>query len=351
MTSREKLKVAVAGTSFGGNVQIPVFQMHPRTQVVAVSSGHAERAEKTAKENGIPAHYTNFEEMLDREKPDVVSIVTPPIFHFPMTMAALSRGIHVLCEKPFAMDVAEAQQMKAAADHTPVVAMVDFEFRFLPARAYVTDLVKEGYLGDVRMADFLVHFGRRPGPGDGPFNWWSEESKGGGLLGAFGSHTVDTLRLQLGPPRRVFCELVTLVTEREGQRVTSDDSYSLLIEFKNGARAVVQMSLVAGLDDARYGVYGTQGQLIVTNIEGTELRGGKRADGKSRILDIPTKYHLESETVMLRAPFRALLDRFVYAIDNHMPSPSPNFEDGLHSQIMLDAARSSSKSSTWVNFE
>src|SRR5262245_2393300 len=351
MTSREKLRVAVAGTSFGGNVQIPVFQMHPRTRVVAVSSGHAERAEKTAKENGIPAHYTNFEEMLDKEKPDVVSIVTPPIFHFPMTMAALSRGIHVLCEKPFAMDVSEAQRMKAAADHTPVVAMVDFEFRFLPARAYVTDLVKEGYIGDIRMADFLVHFGRRSEPGDGPFNWWSEESQGGGLLGAFGSHTVDTLQLQLGPPRRLLCELDTFVTEREGQRVTSDDSYSLLIEFKSGARAVVQMTLVAGLDDARYGVYGTEGQLIVTSIEGTELRGGKRSDGKSRILEIPARYHLEPETVMLRAPFRALLNRFVYAIDNHMPSPSPNFEDGVNSQIMMDAARTSSKSKTWVNFD
>jgi predicted dehydrogenase len=331
MTSREKLRVAVAGTSFGGNVQIPVFQMHPRTRVVAVSSGHAERAEKTAKENGIPGHYTNFEEMLDKEKPDIVSIVTPPIFHFPMTLAALSRGIHVLCEKPFAMDVGEAQRMKAAADHTPVVAMVDFEFRFLPARAYVTDLIKEGYIGDIRMADFLIHFGRRSDAGDGPFNWWSEESKGGGLLGAFGSHTVDTLQLQLGPPRRLLCELATFVAEREGQRVTSDDSYSL--------------------DDARYGVYGSQGQLIVTSIEGTELRGGRRADGKSRILEIPPKYHLEPETAMLRAPFRALLNRFVYAIDNHMPSPSPNFEDGLNSQIMLDAARTSSKSKIWIDFE
>src|ERR1051326_8828847 len=119
MTShQEKLRVAVAGTSFGGNVQIPVFQGHPRTQVVAVSSGRLERAASTARTHGIPAHYTNFEEMLDKEKPHIVSIVTPPGFHCPMTMAAFDRRIHVLCEKPFALNAAEAAQMKAAADLT-----------------------------------------------------------------------------------------------------------------------------------------------------------------------------------------------------------------------------------------
>src|SRR5215831_12159301 len=104
------MRVAVAGTSFGSLVQIPVFQAHPRTQVVAVSSGRIERAASTARNYGIPAHYTNFEEMLDKEKPDIVSIVTPPGFHFPMTMAAFNRRIHVLCEKPFALDAAEAAQ-------------------------------------------------------------------------------------------------------------------------------------------------------------------------------------------------------------------------------------------------
>ena len=91
---------------------------------MALSSGRAERAEKIAKEQGIPAHYTNFEEMLDKEKPDLVSIATPPEHHFPMTMAALSRRIHTLCEKPFALNLDEAKQMKVMADDTPVVAMI-----------------------------------------------------------------------------------------------------------------------------------------------------------------------------------------------------------------------------------
>src|SRR5215472_1061814 len=148
MTSQEKLRVAVAGTSFGGNVQIPVLQTHSRTRVIALSSGRIERAESSARNYGIPTFYTNFEEMLDKEKPDIVSIVTPPALHFPMTMAALSRGIHVLCEKPFAMNSSEARQMKAAAESAAVVAMVDFEFRYVPGRNYLADLVQQGFVGE-----------------------------------------------------------------------------------------------------------------------------------------------------------------------------------------------------------
>jgi predicted dehydrogenase len=198
-----KLRVAVAGTSFGAGVQIPAFQSHPRTEVIAVSSGRAERAEKTAKDLGIPAHYTDFEEMLDKEKPDLVSIATPPDLHCPMTLAALNRGIHVLCEKPFALNLDEARRMKVAADRANVVAMIDYEFRFLPGRAYAAELLQQNYVGEIRMADFVCHVGRRSSAQDVEWNWWSDEARGGGVLGALGSHVVDTLWLLMGPPRRV----------------------------------------------------------------------------------------------------------------------------------------------------
>src|ERR1044071_6950618 len=158
-TSQEKLRVVVAGTSFGASTQIPVFQTHPRTQVTAVSSGRAERAASTAQELGIPAHYTDFEQMLDEQKPDLVSIVTPPEFHFPMTMAALRRGIHVLCEKPFALNAQEARQMHEAAIQARVIAMIDFELRLMPATAYALELLHEGYIGAPRMLEFSAHFG------------------------------------------------------------------------------------------------------------------------------------------------------------------------------------------------
>jgi predicted dehydrogenase len=343
-----KLKVAVAGTSFAGDVHIPVLQSHPRTQVVAVSSGKAERAEASARQHGIPGHYTNIEEMLDKEKPDLLSIATPPAEHFPMTMAALDRGIHVLCEKPFTLNTDEARRLKSAADKSPVVAMIDFEFRFSPARMYMKQLLGENYVGEVRLADFNIHFDWRTLPEDKDWNWWSDASQGGGVLGAFGSHAVDALRNIMGTPRRLFCDLVTFVRKRKGGTVTSDDAFNMIMEFESGARASIQITQAAGMNDARFGIYGTEGQMIIPHIHMNELLGGKRSDRESAPLQIPAVFHLEPEAHPLRPPFRALLTHMVNAIDKKQPSPSPNFEDALWSQIIIDAAKDSARKGSWV---
>ena len=329
-------------------MQIPAFQAHPRTQVIAVSSGRAERAEKTAKDFGISGHYTNFEEMLDKEKPDLVSIATPPDLHCPMTLAALRRGIHVLCEKPFAMNLDEARRMKEAADTANVVAMVDYEFRFLPGRAYAAELIRQNYVGQIRMADFVVHMGSRANSKDVDWDWWSDETRGGGVLGALGSHAIDTLWYLMGPPRRVFCDLVTFVKERSGKPVTSDDGYMLLIEFESGARAAIQMTTAAGVNDARFAVHGAEGQLLIPNTFATELQGGRRAYRQIGPIEIPEQYRLRHDTVPLRAAFTALLNRMVQAIDNRLPSPAPNFADAVNSQAVIDAAHLSARQGTWV---
>jgi predicted dehydrogenase len=341
-----KLRVAVAGTSFGSLVQIPVFQSHPRTQVVAVSSGRRERAEKAARDFGIAAYFTDFEEMLEKEKPDVVSIVTPPSLHCAMTLAAVGRGIHVLCEKPFALNLEEARRMRDATERANLIGMIDYEFRFLPARAYATELLRQNYAGEIRMADFTFHMGMRSKAEDVGWDWWSDVSQGGGALGALGSHAIDTLCYWMGEPRRVFCDLATFVKERSGKQVTSDDSYTMLIEFTSGARASIQMSIVAGVSDSRIGIHGSDGQLIVSN--GSGLHGGKRADRKIGPIEIPEHYRLPREDQHLRPPFRVLLNRMVQAIDNRLPSPSPNFVDAVLSQAVIDAAHISSKEGRWI---
>jgi predicted dehydrogenase len=348
LSESRNLRVAVAGTSFGGTVQIPVFQTHSRTNVVAVSSARVERAQQTAIENGIPAYYTDFEEMLDREKPDIVSIVTPPAQHFPMVMSALDRRVHTLCEKPFALNLKSAQRMKSAADSAPgVVAMIDYEFRYLPGRAFAAELLGQGYIGTLRMAHLVVHQGTRARSEDVGWDWWSDASAGGGELGAVGSHTADMFWRIAGRPRRLLCDLVTFVRERTGRTVTSDDGYDLLMEFDSGARAIVQMTHAAGNGDGHLGFYGSEGELVIPNLFATEIRGGQRPE-KSRVLEIPERFRLKPEEHPLRAPFRVLLNRMVHAIDNGLPSPSPNFDDAVNSQIVLDAAYLSAKEKRWV---
>ena len=226
--------------------------------------------------------------------------------------------------------------------------MIDFEFRFLPATAYGLELIRQNYVGQVRMVDFSAHFGFRATAGDMPWNWWSDETRGGGALGAIGSHAADMLRLTIGSPRRVTCDLVTFVPERSGQRVTSDDSCALIVEFESGARATLQISAAAGATEARLGIYGSEGQISVPNIYGPDLLGAKRADRLAAI-EIPQNFRIEPEHPTLRAPFRVLLTRMVHAIDNHLPSPSPNFDDAVASQALLDSARLSHQKRCWVD--
>jgi predicted dehydrogenase len=160
---------------------------------------------------------------------------------------------------------------------------------------------------------------------------------------------VDTLRLLMGPPRRLLGDVTTFVRERDGRAVTSDDAYAVLIEFQSGARAAVQMTNAAGVSDARFGIYGTDGQLTIPNIYGTELHGGKRTGKTTGPIEIPKEFQLPSEEHPLRPPFRVLLTRFVHALDHRLPSPPPNFEDALASQAMLDAARLSAREARWVD--
>jgi len=139
------------------------------------------------------------------------------------------------------------------------------------------------------------------------WNWWSDASKGGGALAHWDRMRRTASGLILGTPRRIFCDLATFVPERSGKPVTSDDSYTLLIEFESGARAVVQMSSAAGISGSHFGIYGSDGELFIPNLMATELRGGKRGDRVTATIPIPEKYGWlpRSNPVPWRADSRA----------------------------------------------
>ena len=101
------VRVGVIGVGFGTAVQIPGFQ-DEGIEVVAVCSRRLERARKAAEDFNIPYYFDDYMELIVRDDIDAVSIVTPPALHYPITMAALAAGKHVLCEKPFALNAKEA---------------------------------------------------------------------------------------------------------------------------------------------------------------------------------------------------------------------------------------------------
>ena len=142
--TKTSLRIGVIGVGFGTRVHIPAFQSEGMN-VVAVCARHRDRAEKAAEEFGIPGAYTDYRFMLEEVDLDAVSIVTPPAYHHEIATAVMAAGKHVLCEKAFAMDHNEAQEMWRKAKESGVTAMIAHEFRFAPGRAYVKELLEQGY--------------------------------------------------------------------------------------------------------------------------------------------------------------------------------------------------------------
>src|SRR3569833_606807 len=193
-------RVAVIGTGFGSTVQVPGFQQLDDVEIVAIASGRLERAQEVASRFGIPNAFDDYVRMRDQVEVDLVCIATPPYLHREMVGAVIQRRRNVLCEKPFALSVAEATEMLDPARDAGVVHAVDHEFRFTAGRSAVKEQLEAGFVGEPRVVQLLFRLPARMTADSAPFDWWSERERGGGLLGAIGSHYIDSLRWWFGEP-------------------------------------------------------------------------------------------------------------------------------------------------------
>jgi predicted dehydrogenase len=341
----DKLRVGVIGTGFGSTVQIPAFRAHPRVEVVAVASSQPGKARKVADGFGIPHAFDAWADLV-RADLDLVSITAPPDVHRPMTLAATAARRHVLCEKPMALSVAEAGEMLAAAERAGVRHVIDHELRFSPNRRKARDLIAEGFIGRPRHALITLVGSGRSDPGK-PWSWWADASRGGGLLGAVGSHQIDLLRYWLGDIERVVGGTETYVGERpdpgtgKPRRVTSDDFTSFTLRFASGAVATVVLSVVAARGRGpRVEVWGDAGTLELD--EADRLWGAPRGRDLTELTERET---LESPPGMDYVPlwgvsFVRLVDHLVSVIlDGDPVAPAATFADGLAVQRAMDGIR------------
>ena len=341
--------VGIIGTGFARTTQLPAWRACEGARVVAVASGHRENAEAAAREFDIPVVASDWREVVGREDVDLVSIVTPPVTHAEMAVGALAVGKAVLCEKPMAMDAAEAGRMCEAARSAGRLALIDHELRFLPARRLMRELLLGGEVGRVRHAKFLFRADSRA-VADRPWNWWSDERAGGGALGAIGSHAVDALHWLLGA--HVSAALSTHVAERrdpssgEPRRVTADDAVGMLVNFADGGAAeradgVVSISMAeAGAPEHAVEVFGTEGALRLAGAGSLfRARVGGGAWERVETEDAPLAPGLRDNewsrgfTVFAREIVAAL------RAGRAEVEGAATFEDGRRTQLVLDAAR------------
>jgi predicted dehydrogenase len=355
--SGEKIRIAVVGAGFGARIQVPGFRASGRFDVVALVGRDPDRLARAAARCGVDRTCRSLEEALGLPGLHAVSITTPPGAHADGAIAAARAGLHVLCEKPMARTLAEAEAMRDAA--RGVVALVDHEFRFDPARATLARLITRGDLGTPRLVTAIMTMPLYVDPYRPPPAWWFDADQGGGWLGACGSHWIDALRLWLGDFADVTAAVGAHATPPAGVARQADDTYSLLFRTRGGAQGVLQQS--AATWGGRFDVLRVAGSEATCWIEdGRLLRAGQ--DGRPAVVEAPDDLRLpDVATAPWMGPFAAVelpafvrqAERFADLIEGRpIPEPGPaTFADGVECQRVMDAARAASAAASWIRLD
>jgi len=330
-------------------------------KVVAISSRSRERGEAIAKEFGIEHFTDDWHELVAHPDVDLVSVVTPPSTHMEITLAALDHRKAVLCEKPMALNAAETARMVEKANSTGVLALIDHELRFLNSRRVMRGMLQSGAIGSVRHVNYVFRSDYR-GLADRAWDWWSDETMGGGALGAIGSHVVDSYRWMLTTEvTEVLGMLTTHIKQRPekgngGLRdVTADDEAKLLFKFSDGphtegATGAASISVVeSGQYENRLEIYGTKGALMVE--ETGELWRSPTGSRAWRPVQVDQDHMAQG---MHEGSWSRGFTAFSVAICEALHAgrttvkDAATFEDGHRVQLVLDAVRASNESRCWV---
>ncbi|WP_328457007.1 Gfo/Idh/MocA family protein [Amycolatopsis sp. NBC_00438] len=376
--ARETIGIGMVGHAFMGAVHSHAWRsVHrffdpPLVPRLAVLAGRDEtRAKAAAERFGWAAVETDWRKLIARDDVDLVDICTPGDSHAEIAIAALEAGKHVLCEKPLANSVAEAEAMADAARRARergVRAMVAFNYRRVPALAHARNLVAGGALGEIRhvRSVYLQDWLSDP---QAPMTWrLRRESAGSGALGDLGAHIVDAAQFVTGQRITGVSALTnTFVKERPAENggtdaVTVDDTALFLARLTGGAVASFEATRFAlGRKNAmRLEVNGSKASLAFDFESMNELQwyeGTGTEAGFRRILVTEPEHpyvgvwwppgHLLGYEHTFTHEVADLLDALGAGTD-----PEPGFDAGLRVQRVLHAVEeSASTRSAWTAIE
>jgi len=349
MNSSNDIRIGFIGSGFARRVQLPGLAFVPGAKATAIASGHRANAEAVAREFGLQV-FTDGAELARSADVDVVVVSSTPDSHARHAIAALEAGKHVLCEKPMALDALEAAQMVTASEQRPDrLAWIDHELRYEPNRRRARELIRSNAIGEVRHVELslkpYLRGDGRPQASDAPWNWWFDVSRGGGILGAVGSHLIDLCRFWTGTEIIYVAGLVaTFVKQRTDvtgtvRPVTADDFASCVLQLGSGSVATITLSTVAHHGPGHHGqVTGSEGTLVLSGE--TKLEFGKPGGPLEDISAPDDLWEKTKPNNMWARSFVRLMREMVQVIRGGAPQGEPaTFRDGWQVQRVLDAVR------------
>ena len=356
------VRVGIMGSSWwADSMYLPALASHPAGRVVAIAGRDAAGLAQRWK---VAHAFDSYAALLDSGQVDAVIIATRNDLHCPLALAAMDRGLHVLCEKPLGLSYREAAEMAARAAAANALCMTPFTYRYMPVNRYLKQLVDDGYLGRPLHLNlrYFTGFGQAGG-----YNWRFDEAvSGSGALGDIAAHFLYLAWWFFGDISAVSAELGRLVGRAPHNMagapyVQADDNAMIMLQFANGAQGLLHASTVAREATPfgqihEFDLHGDSGTLHARVDWASEQRiTGARA-GEKALHDLPIPdtiwQGVRRDTVhnTYRDVFRgqeAMARQWVTGIARGEPV-RPDFADGAIIQRVLDAAKLSHATRRWV---
>ena len=351
MTRRIRVGIIGANPDRGWAAQahIPALKSLPNDfEITALSTSRPESADAAGKRFGVSLAFDNHEDLVNSAEVDVVAITVKVPHHLELATAALDAGKAVYCEWPLGNGLKEAETLAALAKKKGVLAVAGLQARFAPPVAYVRDLIRQGYVGEV-LSTTLIGSGMGWGPTVEPYNVYMNDNKNGATMLAIAvGHVADALCYCLGEVRELSA--TTAVRRKsfanaktgENKPMTAEDQVVVSGLVEGGAAfSIHYRGGVSRGTNLLWEINGTEGDLQLTAAGGQAqifemtLRGGQGAQSSLEVLAVPEQYRWSP----LQGPALNVAQAYArfardYREGTHL---CPTFDDAVTRHRMLDA--------------
>lgn len=381
----EKIKVGVIGTGFIGPAHIEALRRLGYIDVVGLAECSKDIAKTKAQSLGIERYYGDYRELLKQDEIQSIHICSPNYLHYEMAKAALEAGKHVICEKPLAISVSEAENLVELAEQKGLVNVVNFNIRYYPLMRQLRLMVDKGDIGEVfavqgsYLQDWLFHAT--------DYNWRLEPEQSGQsrAIADIGSHWMDLIEYITGlkisqvcadfatfhkirkkplKPVETYAGKVLKPEDYQDVPINTEDYATVLFRFENDGRGVMTVNQVAaGRKNRLYFEIDGSKQAVAWESEApNQIWIGKRdGDNEIKMRDPSLVYsecrnlidypggHNEGFPDTFKQLFKEVYSRIAGLKSG--PASYPTFRDGLRELILCEKIMQSKQKKTWVNVE
>ncbi|WP_419882514.1 Gfo/Idh/MocA family protein [Peribacillus sp. B-H-3] len=311
------IKTGIIGLGAIGQRLIKQFESHPETEIAAVCDCDRTLAQQVSESLGSIPFFSDYKEMLETAELDLVYVAVPPKHHHGIAASVMDRGIHILCEKPLANSLEEAEDLFRKSQGKKLVSAMNFPLNYSAGARTFANLIRSEYIGKLRRVELHMRFPQWPRAWQ-QNNWVASREQGGFVL-EVGIHFIQQIHMLFGP-----LTVKNRSLEFPEDKLASEQGIVAELSLGDGTPVIINgLSGIAGSEEIRLTAYGTEGTLSLLNW--SDLEGGKLGEPLAPI---------EQDSSFNEA----LIDHVVRALKGE-ESIIIGFSEGFQAQTVLEQLR------------